>query len=240
MPTKRLTSSPDRGKVRKRQEKEFEEEFGTDDGGNESENEVVAVVIENTDNNSINNNNELGHIYDECNKAKVLEKRKNAKKHFNYYLQRHTNMSKKSIDDLDHSEITHDLIGKYGTYMAKHARCKCNENNELLSYPTCSGYMGSIKAFFFQKFRENDVPIPFKADHWKGIMRALLTEKVSQAISEKKKLFGSKELATSQDINALAAVCYWNGDLTSAEFLNLFNAMIGNAGRGSEVSIKVV
>ena len=58
-----------------------------------------------------------------------------------------------------------------------------------------------------------------------------------KALIKKKKLFGTKESATDEEINALAAVCYWNGDLTSAEFLNLFNSMVGNAGRGSEASI---
>ena len=35
----------------------------------------------------------------------------------------------------------------------------------------------------------------------------------------------------------LLAIRLWSGTLDNAEFMNLFNSMIGNCGRGSEISI---
>ena len=51
-----------------------------------------------------------------------------------------------------------------------------------------------------------------------------------------KPLFGQYDAATKHDQRALAAVCMWNGDLKSAEFLHLFTSCVGNVGRGSEIA----
>ena len=50
-------------------------------------------------------------------------------------------------------------------------------------------------------------------------------------------MIGHKEAATEQDKMGLSAVCIWTGTLENAEFVNLFQGMVMNCGRGSDIAI---
>ena len=46
-----------------------------------------------------------------------------------------------------------------------------------------------------------------------------------------------KEAATEEDKMGLSAVCIWTETLENAEFMNLFQGMVMNCGRGSDIGI---
>ena len=49
--------------------------------------------------------------------------------------------------------------------------------------------------------------------------------------------YGKSKHVTDNDILAIAALCYWNGNATNAEILHLAMSMSYNCGCGSEVYI---
>ena len=50
-------------------------------------------------------------------------------------------------------------------------------------------------------------------------------------------LMGTKEAATEHDKKGVVAVCMWSDTLNNAEFMNFFQSMVSNCGRGSEIAI---
>ena len=72
---------------------------------------------------------------------------------------------------------------------------------------------------------------------WSRMLAQIWYSKREYARLKKIKLFGSKEAASTNDRMGLLAVCLWSGTLDNAEFMNLFNAMIMNCGRGNEIAI---
>ena len=76
--------------------------------------------------------------------------------------------------------------------------------------------------------------VKFK-DHVSQIRRLKL--KVWRERMDSRPFYGRSKHVTDNDLLAIAALCYWNGNGTNAEFLHLIMSMSYNCGRGSEVCI---
>ena len=50
-------------------------------------------------------------------------------------------------------------------------------------------------------------------------------------------MFGTKESASDADCMAIIAICIWTGSVVNAKFLNLFQSMVMNCGRGSKIGV---
>ena len=48
---------------------------------------------------------------------------------------------------------------------------------DILSFKSCTSYMGNLKKMFIDEFREKEPPIVFHKDHWSKILGAILSMK---------------------------------------------------------------
>lgn len=179
-------------------------------------------------------------------KTKAGEKRSSAQSHFNYFLSlrnhqlaatgKPTGVS--SYDALTFQDVdSGPYIGEFCNYIAKVARQFMNPKNQLISYLSATGYMGSIKNHLLDRFNREGVPNQLKDELWKRKLVRVRSIKCEQAKARSVPMFGSKEAASDADRMGIIAICIWTGNLMHAEFLNLFQSMVMNCGRGSEIGV---
>ena len=72
---------------------------------------------------------------------------------------------------------------------------------------------------------------------WKRYMSKIRSIKFEESRKAKTALFGHTDAASEENRMALIAVCLWSGTCANAEFYNLFQSMVMNCGRGSEIGI---
>ena len=181
-------------------------------------------------------------------KSKVKEKRKSAMSHFEHYLSlRNETLLKENkptgptkITEMAYEDFnTGSYMTEFAHYVANNARKYMKSNEELISYATASGYMGAIKNLVVDQYKMDDrgTPNQFSADIWKRYMHSIRSIKWEQCRRKKSPLFGSKESASDADRLGLFAICMWSGTLENAEFMNFFQSMVMNCGRGSEIGL---
>ena len=198
-------------------------------------------------NNSSKSDDILMDIMDDtlC-KSKVGEKRSSAQSHFDFFLTlRNTQLQSegKDIGKTSYEDITFEdlnsgsYIGEYANYLAQVARLYRNVNNELISYGSAVGYMGAIKNYFLDKFSKVGIPLQLQEEQWKRKIARVRSMKRQQASKNKKPVVVSKEAASDEDRTGIAAICIWSGNVVNAEFMNFFQSMVMNCGRGSEIGI---
>jgi len=178
---------------------------------------------------------------------KSKEKKQSMVGHFNYFLQlRSENIKSKAITGRDiklYDDITFEdldktkLAGEFATYLAKVATNYRKIGGVPISYQTATGYMSSFKCAMIDHYHTTGTPQQFRQEIWSRMLAQIWHSKWEYARLKKIKLFGSKEAASTNDRMGLLAVCLWSGTLDNAEFMNLFNAMIMNCGRGNEIAI---
>ena len=179
-------------------------------------------------------------------KSKMGEKRTSAESHFDYFLAIRNNQlvaegkepGKSTFEELDFNDIDKGpYIGEFGNYIAKIARSYMNPKNDLISYQSAIGYMGAIKCHLIDKYHRVGVPQQLKEEVWKRKMTRIRSIKAEQAKQRRKPMFGSKEAASDADRMGILAICIWTGNVLNAEFLNFFQSMVMNCGRGSEIGV---
>jgi hypothetical protein len=111
-------------------------------------------------------------------------------------------------NDFPYESITHDMIGKFGTYLARHAFVYMSEKKGHLSLNTALGYMSAMKSFFLNKFREQPEPAVFGTNSWRAIMAGILGEIVERCKRTGESLVNPKD-------------CIWEGSSSSAEFWHM-------------------
>ena len=97
--------------------------------------------------------------------------------------------------------------------------------------------MGAVKNDLLDKFHRIGVPSQLKEEVWRRKITRVRSIKVEQAKQRMKPMFGSKEAASDADRMAILAICIWTGNVINAEFLNFFQSMVMNCGRGSEIGV---
>ena len=108
----------------------------------------------------------------------------------------------------------------------------------LIAYSTAVGYMGSIKNLLIDKLKKHGgIPTQLTDTIWKRYMASVRSSKWQYCRKNRVKMHGTKDSATDQDRLAIFAICIWTGTLPNAEFLNFFQSMVMNCGRGSEIGI---
>ena len=143
-----------------------------------------------------------------------------------------------TFDDLSFEDVsTGPYIGEFASYMAKTARKYMKPTEEVVTYSTAVGYMGAIKIFLIVKFKSKGIPLQLQDGIWKRYLETMRAVKFHQARKSHNPLMGTKEAATENDKKGVIAVCMWSATLDNAEFMNLFQAMVSNCGRGSEIAI---
>ena len=179
--------------------------------------------------------------------TKSKEKKKSMISHFEYFLKlRGENIKSGAIEGrqmIKYTDITYDdldktkLAGEFASYLANVATKYQKKDGDPISYQTATGYMSSFKCSMIDHYHLKGMPHQFTQQIWSRMLAQIRHSKWEYARQHKLKLFGSKDAATGNDKMGLLAVCLWSGTLANAEFMNLFNAMVTNCGRGSEISI---
>ena len=143
-----------------------------------------------------------------------------------------------NYDDLTYEDIDKGpYIGEYIYYVSNTVRSFMKASNELISYGSASGYMGSIKNDLLDKYSRIGIPTPLVTEVWKRKMTRIRSTKWEHCRKKGVAMFGSKESATDADRLGLIAICMWSGTLPNAEFMIFFQSMVMNCGRGSEIGI---
>ena len=170
---------------------------------------------------------------DKLNSAK--EKEANALKHFNYFLKFYCKQKKSTF--VDAKELTFesteenitlwdDRIGCFFSYLAKHARHRCDPSRERIAYNTATGYASSIKAYYANKFRTQKHQIPvFQQDRWKALRVRLLSCYEEDNRTSGKSLVNPHSASSTEDREAIGIGCIWLNSSQSAEFWHLNNTM---------------
>ena len=178
---------------------------------------------------------------------KIKEKRKSAVTHFNYYLNiknaelvaNSITVTVRTFDDLSYDDIdTGDYLAEYANYLSKAARKYCKPKNDLISYASAAGYMGAIKNLLVDKYRNSkSTPKQITGDTWKRFLSKIHSTMRERSRREKKPMHGTKQSATDEDRYGIYAICIWEAKLQNAEFLNFFQSMVMNCGRGCEIGL---
>ena len=131
------------------------------------------------------------------------------------------------------------LPGDFATFLANTATCYRTPlpEGKLISYQTATGYMSSFKCSMVNKGHLTGSPTQFQQKIWSRILAQIRHENWEHARNNNIKLFGSEKSVTRNDRMGLLAIGLWSGTLDDTEFMNLFNSMIENCGRGSEIAI---
>ena len=178
---------------------------------------------------------------------KIKEKRKFSVTHFNYYLNvknaglvaNSLPVTVRTFDDLTYDDIdTGDYMAEYANYLSKHARKWCKPTQDLISYASAAGYMGAVKNLLVDKYRSSKTtPKQITGDTWKRFLTKIHSTMRERCRRENKPLHGSKQSATDEDRYGIYAICIWEAKLQNAEFLNFFQSMVMNCGRGCEIGL---
>jgi len=187
------------------------------------------------------------HIMDKAPRTKSLEKRNSSLKHLQFFINNHfedkvgvssSNLIKgKDVYKLRHQDFSDDLMGKFCDYLANDARSYFDPKRDLLSWQTVQGYFSSVKMYCIRKFHDKGIPLCLQDGMTKQYNALMLSAKTDYVVRNGKSLYGSKEKASDEDIMSFTTICFWNGDLKSAEFLHLFKSAIDNVGRCSEIAV---
>ena len=95
---------------------------------------------------------------------KIKEKRNSAVTHFNYYLNiknaelvaNSITVTVRTFDELTYDDIdTGDYLAEYANYLSKTARKWCKPTQDLISYAYAAEYMGAVKKFLVDKYRNS-------------------------------------------------------------------------------------
>lgn len=176
------------------------------------------------------------------------KKESNAMKHFNYFLKKRSTVVEGETyvrgqeltyeNSLENNTWWDNVIGGFFMYLAKNAKCRCQEARPRIGYQTATGYASSIKAYYMNKFRAQQFAAPvFQVDRWRQLRRKLLTLYQEETRKSGVSLTNPHIASTMEDRDALATGCIWMNNARSAEFWHLNNSMAQFAGRSSEVSL---
>ena len=135
------------------------------------------------------------------------------------------------------NDITFDLLGKFGDYLASYARRSRSKEQDLISLNTARGYFSAVVSMLKHKFREEVIlPRALEENHLSKIRNHICAIKFEQARKNNRKAVQAHDKASEEDRKALGALCVWDFGGDSAVMLHLVNSMIHCVGRASEVS----
>lgn len=154
--------------------------------------------------------------------------------HFRYFARRFLKKDYNGVEYLKKEEVTSKLVGQFANYLVKFATKNLKPNGELLMWNTLSQYFSVFKVYFHDRFLPP--PVAVTDESTKRIVQHMRRVKIKLVRAAGTSWVNEKEKASIEDILAFAMVCYWEGDLTSAELLHLQKACFSNGGRGSEVA----
>jgi hypothetical protein len=174
------------------------------------------------------------HINDRAKMAKKIEKETSALGHFKVYLER--SACTRAPESFAHNEITSDLFGKFATYLSTHAVQRNKREPTKLSLSSALGYMGSMKSYYLERFRDRAPPAVFLKENWSTLLASITSEFVSYARKNNVALVNPHSAATVEDRAALATVCFWSNNKKGIFFLHFTNSMVHCVGRGSEIA----
>ncbi|GFH48135.1 hypothetical protein CTEN210_04611 [Chaetoceros tenuissimus] len=154
--------------------------------------------------------------------------------HFRYFARRFLNKNYSGVENLKKEEVTSKLVGKFANYLVRFATKNLKPNGEPLMWNTLSQYFSVFKVYFHDRFQPP--PVAVTDESTKRVVQHMRRVKIKLVRAAGTSWVNEKEKASIEDIIAFAMVCYWEGDLTSAELLHLQRACFFNGGRGSEVA----
>lgn len=165
--------------------------------------------------------------------ASKKKKEANALKHFQFYLIKMRGIQT-PIKDILPGQIDHDLMGGFLKYLAVDARKYLNEDGDLISMGTATGYASSVKVYLCSIHRNRTPPPTLAKENWSTLLREMSSILVQHHRKEGTPMVNPHESSTDEDREVMALLCVWKADSHSSEFLFLDSCMYHCAGRGSE------
>ena len=178
--------------------------------------------------------NALRNVMDLDRKTKKKDKEKSSLNHFNCFL---ANFRKEAADDAEKKDFKYfksykeivfedlekqEIFGNLCTYFSTHARKNCNPKAALLKYNSCLNYFSGIKNYYLDTFKGKADTLPcFSPRLWTKYYKELHGIKAQAARELGEALVEEKELATSEEVRALGALCFWEGTKEGIDFFSL-------------------
>ena len=136
-------------------------------------------------------------------------------------------------NDLRRRDINSELMGKFGTYLAKYAiNQNCKKKNKKISFNTAQTYLSGMKMELIDgMFRDQRLPEIFQKVQWSRMCGKVTAVKATQAYQDNQDLVKPHKRATEQDWMTLATITFWRNNTSSAAFHHLMNTMVQCCGR---------
>ena len=138
------------------------------------------------------------------------------------------------FSDIKGEDVNTDLMGKFGTYLAKFA---LNQNvikkkKVKISWNTAVHYLSGMKMELIDRmFKDRRLPEVFSKLQWSRLCGKVAAVKAMQAYQDNEDLVKPHERATEEDRCSLATVSFWRNSRASATFHHLMNTMVQCCGR---------
>ena len=127
---------------------------------------------------------QLVHASDLAESKSNQKKYKQAIKHVDHFLVNNSSFEPNSFEELNHTDITDELLGKLATYFGTEARQQCDQNKPLLKYLSAHGYMSAFKNAYLKKFRNaKENPPFFEAARWGKYLKSIYKLKYNHAVA---------------------------------------------------------
>ena len=136
------------------------------------------------------------------------------------------------MKDLDNDMF----LGKFCTYLALKARKYQSMNCGLISLGTAHGYLSAVKGFFLDKFPAAAKLPNFEPRRSQLMNRGIYKVKAQQAREAGANLVNGKEMATDDQVSALAAICLWQGTFRCINFFSINKCLYHLVARCCEAS----
>jgi hypothetical protein len=139
-----------------------------------------------------------------------------------------------SLASFSEAHVRDQLVTKWANYLGKDA-VRQDRTRKPIKVLTALSYLSAFKQFVICLVgKDNSLPKCLDDKTFSTYSAAIWTAK--RAMSKGVPLVTPKESATEDDRRALAALCIWNADCESAEFLVFLIAAYQSAGRGGEMA----
>ena len=141
-----------------------------------------------------------------------------------------------TTQDLTMDHFTQELCQGFATYLSKKAIRLDRKKPTPIRLQTCENYFSCLKGYYLRRFgRDHLLPPSMTPTNWASYLTMMVMNK-KESLADGETLMTPRECASADDRKALGALCFWNSDVESAEFLLFLNVAYQIAGRGGEVA----
>lgn len=138
-----------------------------------------------------------------------------------------------TYDNLKHWEVMDKDLDYFGAYFP--SATWLSKSNTELSLNSADQYFSAIKTDINRECMNKRKKCKLTESGTRTIRQGMVKLFIARAIRQNKKVSGSHETSTLQDIITIAMLCFWAGTFSFADMLFLFLSLRYLAGRGGEI-----